>query len=104
MEVILRKIGLKIKAFNLLILFYLTLILKKKFTINNKGYIHIFSEFGYSDKNVYELQLYNNFLSNNNFCRHLTDYKNSYSKQYELTNGDACFKVEETEVFKINYI
>jgi len=78
--------------------------IKKKFTSNNNGFIHIFTEFGYGSNTFFELQFYNNFLSCNNFCRQLTDYKKSYSKQYELTNGDNCFKVEEIEVFKVNYI
>ena len=76
--------------------------IKKKF-INKDGYIHILSEFGYGSNHFYELQLYNNFLSNINYCRQLTDYKNSYSKQYELTNGDNKFNIQEIEVFKVNF-
>ena len=78
--------------------------IKKKFTINNDGYIHIYNEFGYGNNSDYELQLYNNFLSNNNYCRQATNYKKSYSKNYELTNGEKYFKVKELEVFKVSII
>ena len=104
MEVILRKTGLKIKAYISPDSFLFNINIKKKFTINNKGFIHLFTEFGYGNNIYFELQLYNNFLSCNNYCRQMTDYKKSYSKQYELTNGDNFFNVEEIEIFKVNYI
>ena len=84
--------------------FLFNLNIRKKFTINNNGYIHLYSsEFGYGSNTYYELQLYNNFLSRDNLCNQITNYKKSYSNQYELTNGDKSFKIEEIEVFKVNY-